>query len=260
MNTLKIASWNVNSLRVRLPHVLQWLLSEQPDVLVLQELKMLTEDFPLEEIRKAGYEAIVNGQKTYNGVAILFKHTAENVVTELPGFEDLQRRVLAATLQGVRIVNLYVPNGESLASDKYQYKLRWLSHLRTFLQEESKKYPNMIILGDFNIAPNDCDVHNSAAWAGQVLCSDLERAELQAILQLGFEDCFRKHEPTEKAYSWWDYRLNAFKRNMGLRIDLILASISLAKHCHECVIDKTPRAWERPSDHAPVVASFKGYL
>ncbi len=258
MKSLKIATWNVNSLRVRLPHVLEWLASVQPDVLALQELKLPTENFPLEEIRQAGYDAVVNGQKTYNGVAILTRALpAENVVMEIPGLHDPQRRVLAATVGDVRILNLYVPNGESVGSEKYHYKLNWLQHLKTFLRDELAQHKKMVVLGDFNIAPEDIDVHDPAAWEGKVLFSEPERAELQAILQLGFQDCFRLCNPTEKSFSWWDYRLNAFKRNMGLRIDHILASTALAQHCQTCLIDKTPRALERPSDHAPVIATFQ---
>jgi exodeoxyribonuclease-3 len=261
MKSFKIATWNVNSLRVRLPHVLQWLATEQPDVLALQELKMPTEDFPLEEIRKLGYDAIVNGQKTYNGVAILCKgmdrHVQTDIVMDIPVLLDPQRRVLAVTVDGIRILNLYVPNGESIQSEKYQYKLKWLTHLNVFLQRELQQHSNVIILGDFNIAPENSDVHDPKAWEGQVLFSEPERREFQSMLQLGFADCFRLQEQPEKIYSWWDYRLNAFKRNLGLRIDHILASTALAKQCKQCIIDKMPRGWERPSDHAPVIAQFE---
>jgi exodeoxyribonuclease-3 len=259
MNSLKIATWNVNSLRVRLPHVLQWIMNEKPDVLALQEIKMLTEGFPLQEIQAAGYESIVNGQKTYNGVAILCKkelYSQTNVIMEIPELDDPQRRILAATIDDIRILNLYVPNGESVTSEKYQYKLKWLDHLKRFLQKELAEHPRMIILGDFNIAPDNADVYDPAALAGKVLFSDLERAEFQAMLKLGFHDCFRLTSQAEKTFSWWDYRVNAFKRNMGLRIDHILASAPLVQHCHLCVIDKAPREWERPSDHAPVIAEF----
>ncbi len=261
MKSFKIATWNINSLRVRLPHVLQWLASEEPDVLALQELKMPTEAFPLEEIRKAGYDAIINGQKTYNGVAILCKgmgrHVPNDIVTDIPILEDPQRRVLAVTIDGVRILNLYVPNGESIHSEKYQYKLKWLTHFNAYLQTELKQHSNVIILGDFNIAPENNDVHDPNSLEGQVLFSEPERMEFQSLLKLGFTDCFRLHEQQEKVYSWWDYRLNAFKRNIGLRIDHILASTALAKQCRQCSIDKMPRSWERPSDHAPVVAKFE---
>lgn len=256
----KVATWNVNSLKVRLPQVLKWLTDHQPDVLALQEIKMVTEDFPLEEIRRLGYDAIVNGQKTYNGVAILCKgegrHAKTDITTEIPQLLDHQRRVLAVTIGQVRLINLYVPNGESISSAKYQYKLMWLNHLKNYLIQEMIRYPNVVILGDFNIAPENIDVHDPKVWEGQVLFSELERAELRSLLGLGFKDCFRLHEQPEKTFSWWDYRLNAFKRNMGLRIDHIFASNELAKLCSVCSIDKTPRGWERPSDHAPVIAEF----
>jgi len=254
---MKIATWNVNSLRVRLPHVLTWLADAKPDILALQELKMPTEKFPFDELRAAGYEAIVNGQKTYNGVAILHRGMVpQNIMTEFPELQDPQRRVLAATFNHVRILNLYIPNGESVDSAKYQYKLNWLNHLKLFLANEIKQYSNIILLGDFNIAPQNTDVYDPVALAGKVLFSDPERAEFQNILQMGFQDCFRLQTQPEKIFSWWDYRLNSFKRNLGLRIDHILASVELAKHCKQCSIDKIPRGWERPTDHAPVVAEF----
>lgn len=260
MKSFKIATWNVNSLRVRLPQVLTWLADAKPDVLALQELKMPEEDFPFDELRAAGYEAIVNGQKTYNGVAILYRGMVpENVVNEFPGLSDPQRRVLAATFNHVRVLNLYTPNGESVTSPKYLYKLNWLNHLRLFLAAEMKQYPHVIILGDFNIAPQNEDVHDPTVWDGKVLFSDPERKEFQNILQMGFTDCFRIHAQPEKSFSWWDYRLNAFKRNLGLRIDHILASSELAKQCNQCSIDKIPRGWERPTDHAPVIAGFEAF-
>lgn len=253
--TFKIATWNVNSLRVRLPHVLQWLASEQPDVLAIQETKLIDENFPAAEILQAGYQVVFSGQPTYNGVAILSRETITEVETSFFG-EDPQRRSLAATINGIRIFNLYVPNGESVGSEKYQYKLAWLRTISAVLAEQLKTYPRMIILGDFNIAPEDRDVYDPVEWAGRVLFSDLERAMFQEILRHGFKDCFRLHEQPEKSFSWWDYRLNAFKRKMGLRIDHILASEDLAKKCTSCIIDKDPRGWERPSDHTPVVAEF----
>ncbi len=258
MTPFKIATWNVNSLRVRLPHVLTWLATEKPDILALQELKIPTENFPFDELRAAGYEAIVNGQKTYNGVALLYRDKApEDAVLEFPELQDPQRRVLAATFNQVRVLNLYIPNGESIVSDKYQYKLNWLRHLKLFLTNELKRYPKIIILGDFNIAPENEDVHDPGAWDGKVLFSEQERAEFHAILKMGFKDCFRLQAQPEKSFSWWDYRLNAFKRNLGLRIDHILASSELASNCKNCFIDKEPRSWERPTDHAPVVAEFE---
>jgi exodeoxyribonuclease-3 len=254
---MKIATWNINSLRVRLPQVLTWLATEQPDILALQELKMPTEDFPFDALRSAGYEALVNGQKTYNGVALLYRTGgAENSVIEIPGWEDMQRRVLAATFNTVRVINLYVPNGESVTSPKYQYKLEWLTHLKHFLAAELKQFSQVIVLGDFNIAPENSDVYDPIDWAGNVLFSEKERAALHDMLNLGFKDCFRLMPQPEKSFSWWDYRLNSFKRNRGLRIDHIFASTALASRCKQCYIDKIPRGWERPTDHAPVVAEF----
>jgi exodeoxyribonuclease-3 len=253
---LKIASWNVNSLRVRLPQVLEWLASEAPDVLALQETKSPDVDFPLEAIQQAGYQVVFSGQKTYNGVAILSREAVTDVVTAIPELEDPQRRVLAATIGDVRVLNLYIPNGESVGSEKYEYKLNWLHHLDLYLKHELTKYKKMIILGDFNIAPEDMDVHDPKQWEGKVLCSDKERSAFQEMLSLGFKDTFRLHPQEEKQFSWWDYRLNAFKRNMGLRIDLILASDALAPHCARSYIDKSTRTVERPSDHAAVIAEF----
>lgn len=256
MNSFKIATWNVNSLRVRLPHVLTWLSENKPDVLALQELKIPDTDFPLAEFENAGYSAVFSGQKTYNGVAILSRTPALDIVKDLPELDDHQRRILCATINNVRILNLYIPNGESIASEKYQYKLNWLKHLDLYLQQELKANPNMVVVGDFNIAPQNIDVHDPIAWEGRVLFSDLERNAFQEMLNIGFKDCYRQINPDEKMFSWWDYRLNAYKRNLGLRIDHILASTPLATRCTSCVIDKVPRAWERPSDHAPVLAEF----
>jgi exodeoxyribonuclease-3 len=255
--SFKVATWNVNSLRVRLPHVIDWLAAEQPDVLVLQETKMPDSDFPAEAIQQAGYHVAFSGQKTYNGVAVLSKEAGTDIVTDLPGLADPQRRVLGITIGTMRILNLYVPNGESITSDKYQYKLGWLEKLAAFVQTERNQHPNMVILGDFNIAPDDRDVHDPLEWEGQVLCSAPERDALQVILNIGFVDCFRLEEQPEKAFSWWDYRLNSFKRNRGLRIDLILASEPLVSRYQKCYIDKMPRTLERPSDHTPVVVEFQ---
>jgi len=253
---LKIATWNVNSLRVRLPHVLQWLADKQPDILALQETKLTDPDFPFAELKQAGYECVFSGQPTYNGVAILSRNPGVDVVTAIPELEDPQRRVLGITYGDIRILNVYIPNGESLVSAKYEYKLNWLLHLERYLERELPKYSKFIILGDFNIAPEEMDVHDPQSWAGQVLFSDKERAAFQSMLKLGFNDCFRLHEQAEKSFSWWDYRMNAFKRNRGVRIDHILASTGLAEKCVNCYIDKDPRGWERPSDHTPVVAEF----
>lgn len=253
---MKIATWNVNSLRVRLPHVLQWLAAAQPDILAVQETKTVDAQFPVEELAAAGYSAVFAGQKTYNGVAILSKTPATDVVTDIPNFDDPQRRILAATVDGVRVVNLYVVNGAEVGSDKYAYKLDWLANVTAWLQQQAAAYPQLVVLGDFNIAPEARDVHDPAAWAGQVLCSDAERAALQAIQSLGLQDTFRLFTQADKSFSWWDYRAGGFRRNHGLRIDLILASQALAERCQACVIDREPRTWEKPSDHTPVIAEF----
>ena len=222
----------------------------------MQETKLIDPDFPLEEIKQAGYHCVFSGQRTYNGVAILSREHGKDIVTDFPNLEDPQRRILGVTYGDVRILNLYIPNGESLVSAKYEYKLNWLQHLEHYLQQELPKYSKFILLGDFNIAPADIDVHDPNALEGQVLISDKERSVFENILKLGFQDCFRKHDQAEKSYSWWDYRLNAFKRNLGLRIDHILASVGMTAQCTQCYIDKHPRGWERPSDHAPVIAEF----
>ena len=252
----KIATWNVNSLKVRLPHVLDWLASAQPDVLALQETKTLDENFPLEEINAAGYQATFSGQKTYNGVAVLSKTAQETLATAIPGYDDEQRRVLAVNNSGVTVLNLYVPNGSEISSPKYNYKLDWFSHLHPFVNQLLNENQQVIILGDFNIAPEDRDVHDPQAWAGHVLVSDPERAEFEKLISSGFSDCYRLFEQEENSFSWWDYRAAAFRRNRGLRIDHILASETLAKRCQQCYIDKAPRKLERPSDHTPVVAEF----
>lgn len=253
---MKIASWNVNSLKVRLPQVLSWLDSRQPDVLALQETKLTDDNFPVHAITEAGYEVVFSGQKTYNGVAILARQTILDAVTDPPGLDDAQRRILAGTVDGIRVVNLYVVNGETVGSEKYAYKLDWLRRVHLWLSEELKIHPRMLVLGDFNIAPDDRDVHDPEAWHGQVLCSEPERDALQRILNLGFADCFRQQEQPEQQFSWFDYRAASFRRNRGLRIDLILASAPLLPQCSSSWIDLEPRGWERPSDHAPVLAEF----
>lgn len=253
---MKIATWNVNSLTVRLPHVLEWARSAGPDVLALQEIKLLTEAFPLQSFAEAGYHAIASGQKTYNGVATLSRVAPADPVTDIPGFEDPQRRVLVSTIDGVRIVNLYVPNGQSVGSLKYEYKLGWLAALRDYLATEMSVHEHLVVLGDFNIAPGDADVYDPAAWGDGVHCSPAERAALGELLKLGLVDVFRQFEQLEKTFSWWDYRAGKFRRNAGLRIDLILASPALAARCTASYIDREPRGWDRPSDHTPVVAEF----
>ena len=254
---MKIATWNVNSMKVRLPHVLEWLDANEPDVLVLQEIKQVTEAFPSDELREAGYESLANGQKTYNGVAVIAKSAPQDPVLELPSFEDPQRRVLATTVNDVRVVNLYVPNGQAVGSEKYDYKLGWLASLRDYLQDELARHERLVVLGDFNIAPKDEDVYDAEKWGDAILCSPKEREALGKLLDLGLTDVFRKFEQPEKTFSWWDYRAAGFRRNAGLRIDLILTSEALTRSCSASYVDKEPRAWERPSDHTPVVAEFE---
>ena len=253
---MKIATWNVNSLKVRLPHVLQWLKDNPIDVLCLQETKLTDDKFPVADIEAAGYQVIFTGQKTYNGVAILSKHPIQEVVKNNPCFDDEHQRVIAATIEGMRIICVYVPNGQALDSPKYEYKLKWLDAFHTWIDTERLRHPDMAILGDYNIAPEDRDVHDPAAWEGQVLVSEPERAALQRLCGLDFKDAFRLFEQPEKLYSWWDYRQMAFRRNMGLRIDHILLSNPLVTRCSACVIDKAPRKWEQPSDHTPVIATL----
>lgn len=253
---LKIATWNVNSLNVRLPHVLAWCEDASPDILALQETKLPDDRFPAAALREAGYESVYSGQKTYNGVAILSREAAADPVTDIEGLDDPQRRILAATIAGIRVVNLYVVNGKEVGSDKYAYKLEWLQHVRRWLQSELERFESVVVLGDFNIAPADEDVHDPDAWRDRVLCSEPERAALRKILDLGLVDTFRLFEQPQGSWSWWDYRRAAFRRDMGLRIDLILASRALAARCHAAWIDKEPRRQERPSDHTPVVAEF----
>lgn len=252
---MQVASWNVNSLKVRLPQLLQWLQANPVDVLGLQETKLEDANFPQADIEAAGYHVAFAGQKTYNGVALLARHPLTEVSVELDA-ADPQRRFIAATCNGVRCVNVYVPNGQSLDSDKYPYKLRWLAQLRQRLHDELSRHPRLVVTGDFNIAPDDRDVHDPAAWSGQVLCSEPERQALQSLLALGLHDSFRLFEQAAAQFSWWDYRQGGFRRNHGLRIDLVLASQALIPHCQASVIDREPRRAERPSDHAPVIARF----
>lgn len=251
---MKLATWNVNSLKVRLPHLKDWLAVQRPDVVCLQETKTEDAAFPLAEIEAAGYRALYAGQKTYNGVALLAREALTDAVMAIPGFEDAQRRVLAANVGATRVVCLYVPNGQSVGSDKYLYKLAWLDALIDWLAVELDRHPRLAVLGDFNIAPEDRDVHDPAAWAGQVLVSEEERARFRALLALGLKDAFRLFDQPAGSYTWWDYRMAAFRRNLGLRIDHILLSPALAERCSACQIDIAPRKLERPSDHAPVIA------
>jgi len=253
---VQIATWNVNSLRVRLPQLTDWLAANPVDVLALQETKLDDAAFPRAEIEALGLQVAFSGQRTYNGVALLARSGIADVVAGIPGFADEQKRVIAATVGGVRVIDVYVPNGQSVGSEKYEYKLRWLEALRGYVAAELARHPSLVLLGDCNIAPEDRDVHDPKAWEGSVHVSEPERAALRALLATGLEDCFRLFEQPEKSYSWWDYRMMAFRRNAGLRIDLVLASTTLARKCAACHIDKEPRRLERPSDHAPVVARF----
>ncbi len=243
-------------MNVRQPHVVEWLQTHDPDVLVLQEIKQLTEKFPSEALQEIGYHSIASGQKTYNGVAAISKTALADTVTDFPDFEDPQRRVLACTTGDVRIIDLYVPNGSEVGSDKYEYKLGWLASLHKFLEAELEQHENLVVLGDFNIAPADADVYDPEKWGDAILCSPHERAALERLIDLGLTDVFRKFEQAESTFSWWDYRAAGFRRNAGLRIDLILTSDNMTKRCTASYVDKEPRAWERPSDHAPVIAEF----
>ncbi|MBI4190789.1 MAG: exodeoxyribonuclease III [Betaproteobacteria bacterium] len=254
---MRLATWNVNSLKVRLPQVLDWLKSHQPDVLCLQETKLVDTNFPTQDLRTAGYEVLFSGQKTYNGVAILTRHAAREALAGIPGFSDPQKRVLAASIGGLRVICLYVPNGQSVDSDKYRYKLDWLAAATAWLRGELAANPRLAVVGDFNIAPEERDVHDPEAWEGQVLFSAPERQAFQDLLALGLKDGFRLFDQPEQSFTWWDYRMNAFKRRMGLRIDHILLSASLARTCRSCTIDTEPREAERPSDHAPVIADLE---
>jgi exodeoxyribonuclease-3 len=255
---LKVASWNVNSLKVRLPHVLDWCQAEGPDVLALQETKLTDDRFPVADLESAGYHSVFSGQPTYNGVAILSREPAQpDVVTDIPGLDDPQRRILAATIGGVRIIDLYVVNGKEVGSDKFAYKLDWLEKVTDWIAGEIERHERVIVLGDFNIAPEDRDVHDPDAWHERILCSTPEREALRRICDLGLRDTFRLFEQPEKSYSWWDYRQAAFRRNLGLRIDLVLATRPLASSCTRAWIDVEPRRQERPSDHTPVLAEFE---
>lgn len=254
---LKVATWNVNSLNVRLPHVLAWCADAQPDILGLQETKLVDEKFPAEALAEAGYHTVYAGQPTYNGVALLSRGVkGEDVVTDIPGLDDPQRRIIAATFGDVRVIDLYVVNGKEVGSDKYAYKLHWLEQVTAWIAAEMQQHEKVIVMGDFNIAPEDRDVHDPEAWAGDILVSEPEREALQRICDLGLRDTFRLFDQEEKLFSWWDYRRVAFRRNAGLRIDMVLASQALSEHCSAAWIDKEPRRQERPSDHTPVIAEF----
>ena len=252
--TFRLATWNVNSLKVRLPHLLDWLARAKPDVVCLQETKTEDKSFPLAEIEAAGYRVIYSGQKTYNGVAILSRTALSAEARGIPDFADDLKRVITATVGGVRVVCLYAPNGQEPGSEKYAYKLRWYEALTTWLKKEVDG--KTVVLGDLNIAPEPRDVHDPKRWEGKIHFSEPERAAFRALIELGYQDAFRLFEQPEKQFTWWDYRLAAFQRGWGLRIDHILLSPALAKHCTACAIDVEPRKLERPSDHAPVLADL----
>ena len=253
---MKIASWNVNSLKVRLPHLLDWLAEAQPDVVCLQELKLEDPNFPRAEIEAAGYHAAFAGQKTYNGVALLAKVPISEVTVGNPLFVDEQKRLISGTVDGIRVVCAYMPNGQEVGCDKYDYKLRWLAALADWLSSELQAYPRLALCGDYNIAPDERDVHDPQRWQDCILVSEPERAAFRRFIELGLVDSFRLFEQPEKTFSWWDYRMLGFQKNQGLRIDHILLSAPLAAQCSAAGIDRAPRKRERPSDHAPVWASL----
>jgi exodeoxyribonuclease-3 len=253
---MRLAAWNVNSLKVRLPQLLEWLATRQPDVVCLQETKLEDHNFPKDEIEAAGYAVAFSGQKTYNGVALLSRSGLSDVACGNPHFPDPQKRLIAATVEDIRVISAYVPNGQAVGSDKYDYKLRWLASLEKWLGEQLLVYPHLALVGDFNIAPDDRDVHDPAAWEGQVLCSEPERNAFKRLLGLGLQDSFRLFEQPEKSFSWWDYRMLGFQKNQGMRIDHVLLSSALACRCTSSVIDREMRKRERPSDHAPVTADL----
>lgn len=253
---MKIATWNVNSLRVRLPQVLDWLADQQPDIMCLQETKLVDDDFPQDDIKQAGYHAAFVGQKTYNGVATLSRFPPTEVATGVKGLGDTQKRLVAATCGDVRVLNVYVPNGQEVGSEKYEFKLTWLKRLNRYITTELKSHDRLALLGDFNIAPEEQDVHDPTKWETSVLFSPDMRRAFSELLGLGLADVFRAFDQPPSSFSWWDYRAGAFRRNFGLRIDHILCSRALSAACQSCEIDKGPRGWERPSDHTPVVATF----
>ena len=253
---MKLATWNVNSLAVRLPQLLDWLAANPVDTLVVQETKLTDDKFPHEPIEAAGYEVKWFGQKTYNGVALLARTPPEDVVRNIPGFADEQARVIAASVGGLRVIGAYFPNGQEPGSDKFAYKMRWCEALREWVKDELARHPDLVLMGDFNVAPENRDVYDPVAWAGQIHCTDEERAQFRGLVALGLVDAFRLFEQPPKSWSWWDYRNLAFRKNQGLRIDHILVSEPLREKVRECVIDKAPRKNERPSDHAPVIVTL----
>jgi exodeoxyribonuclease-3 len=253
---MKLATWNVNSLSVRLPQVLDWLAANPVEVLALQELKMADDKFPAQAFLDAGYQAQWFGQKTYNGVALLTRAVAVDVVKNIPGFDDDMARVITATVEGVRVVGAYFPNGQAPGSDKFDYKMEWLTGLRRWIREELLTHPQLVLMGDYNITFDDADVWDPEAMRDQIHCTDEERYHLNALIALGLHDSYRLFAQPTKSYSWWDYRDQGFRRNRGMRIDHILVSNTLKPRVGSCVIDKTPRKNERPSDHTPVVVEL----
>lgn len=258
---MQLATWNVNSLRVRLPHLLDWLARTPVDVVGLQELKLADDGFPAEALREAGWQAVANGQKTYNGVALLARTEPGDVARDIPGLDDEQKRVIAATVNidgaGVRIINAYVPNGQAVGSQKYTYKLDWLAAFRDYVAGELRAHPRLVVMGDFNIAPTPEDTHDPESWEGRILCSGPERDAFAALLDTGLVDSFTRLPPPEQRYTWWDYRAAGFRRNLGLRIDHLLVSLPLVEAVTGWHVDLEPRRLERPSDHAPVVLSLE---
>jgi len=253
---LKLATWNVNSLAVRLPQLLDWLAANPVDAMVLQETKLVDGKFPAAEIEAAGYRVVFHGQKTYNGVALLSRDSADAVVRNIPGFADDQARVIAGTVAGIRVVGAYFPNGQAPGTDKFAYKMLWLNALREWLREELAAHPKLVLMGDFNITPDDRDVYDPIGLAGQIHCTVEERDQFRGLVGLGLHDAYRMFEQPLKCWSWWDYRNLAFRKNQGLRIDHILVSEALRPQVQACSIDKLPRKNERPSDHAPVVVTL----
>jgi exodeoxyribonuclease-3 len=258
---MQLATWNVNSLSVRLPQLLDWLATNPVDALVLQETKLTDDKFPAADLQAAGYHAQWFGQKTYNGVALLSREPATDIVRNIPGFEDEQARVIAgtvphATLDAVRVIGAYFPNGQAPGSDKFAYKMAWLEALNAWVKDELQRHPNLVLMGDYNIAPTDDDVYDPVGWKDQIHCTVEEREHFQRLLGLGLSDAFRQFEQAPRLWSWWDYRNLAFRKNQGLRIDHILLSEALKPRATACVIDKAPRKNERPSDHAPVVVTL----
>ncbi len=254
---MKITTWNVNSVNVRLPHLIEFLTQEQPDLIGLQELKCTNEKFPLQEIEAEGYQVALNGQPTYNGVALIAKGKIEDIVVDIPGYSSDEKRVIAGTVGGVRIINAYVPNGQNPDSEKYRYKLEWLEAFTQYLTTVLAQYSEVIVMGDFNIAPTDNDVHNPLSWKGKILCTDQERAAFQMLLQLGLIDALRIEAQPKGLFTWWDYRQGGFEKNSGIRIDHLLLSKVLSRRYQTSMVHLYYRGLERPSDHAPVSVLFK---